>query len=86
MIFQKQLQDKEYNGWLAVEQNVSKLTLLNDDPSLAKALTMQLAQILQPTQASIGSMKTDYVYGDQDTAIFDIFSPMLIGFFVFLCF
>lgn len=82
----KQLQDKEYNGWLAVEQNVSKLTLLNDDPSLAKALTMQLAQILQPTQASIGSMKTDYVYGDQDTAIFDIFSPMLIGFFVFSLF
>lgn len=79
----KQLQDKEYSGWLAVEQNASKLTLLNDDPSRAKALTMQLAQILQPTQASIGSMKTDYVYGDQDTAIFDIFSPMLIGFFVF---
>ena len=44
---------------------------------------MQLAQVLQPTQTSIGSMETDYIYGDKDTAIFDIFSPMLIGFFVF---
>ncbi|WP_342546054.1 ABC transporter permease [Lysinibacillus sp. FSL K6-4013] len=79
----KQLQDKEYDGWLAIEQNASKLTLLNDDPSLAKALAMQLAQVLQPSQAAMGSFETDYVYGDEDTAIFDIFSPMLIGFFVF---
>ncbi|MDC6268917.1 ABC transporter permease [Lysinibacillus fusiformis] len=79
----KQLQDKEYDGWLAIEPNSSKLTLLNDDPSQSKALTMQLAQILQPSQAAMGSLKTDYVYGDEDTAIFDIFSPMLIGFFVF---
>ncbi|MFD4489827.1 ABC transporter permease [Lysinibacillus fusiformis] len=79
----KQLQDNEYDGWLAIEPNSSKLTLLNDDPSQSKALTMQLAQILQPSQAAMGSLKTDYVYGDEDTAIFDIFSPMLIGFFVF---
>ncbi|WP_249660044.1 ABC transporter permease [Lysinibacillus fusiformis] len=79
----KQLQDKEYDGWLAIEPNSSKLTLLNDDPSQSKALTMQLAHILQPSQAAMGSLKTDYVYGDEDTAIFDIFSPMLIGFFVF---
>ena len=44
---------------------------------------MQLAQVLQPSQAAMGSFETDYVYGDEDTAIFDIFSPMLIGFFVF---
>ena len=80
----KQLQDNEYDGWLAIEPNSSKLTLLNADPSQSKALTMQLAQILQPSQAStMGSLKTDYVYGDEDTAIFDIFSPMLIGFFIF---
>ncbi|EAZ87206.1 ABC transporter permease [Lysinibacillus fusiformis] len=79
----KQLQDKEYDGWLEIEPNSSKLTLLNDDPSQSKALTMQLAQILQPSQAAMRSLKTDYVYGDEDTAIFDIFSPMLIGFFVF---
>ncbi|PCD83949.1 ABC transporter permease [Lysinibacillus fusiformis] len=79
----KQLQDKEYDGWLAIEPNSSKLTLLNDDPSQSKALTMQLVQILQPSQAAMRSLKTDYVYGDEDTAIFDIFSPMLIGFFVF---
>lgn len=79
----KQLQDKEYDGWLTIEPNSSKLTLLNDDPSQSKALTMQLTQILQPSQAAFGSLKTDYIYGDEDTAIFDIFSPMLIGFFVF---
>ncbi|MEK5231377.1 ABC transporter permease [Lysinibacillus sp. FSL K6-0232] len=79
----KQLAEKEYTGWLAIDQQTIKLTLLNDDPSQAKLLTMQLAQILQPTQVSTGNLETDYIYGDRDTVIFDIFSPMLIGFFVF---
>lgn len=79
----KQLEEKAYNGWLAVAPTTIKLTLLNDNPSQAKILTMQLAQILQPTPASPNSLETDYVYGGKETVIFDIFSPMLIGFFVF---
>ncbi len=77
------LKEKEYDGWLAIEQSEVKLTLLNDDPSSAKALMMKLSQALQPEQSSMLHLKTEYVYGDENTAIFDIFSPMLTGFFVF---
>lgn len=77
-----QLKEQQYDGWLQIEQNQVALTLLNDDPSTAKVLKMKLSQALQPEQATM-KLTTDYVYGDEDTAIFDIFSPMLIGFFVF---
>ncbi|MGE7941404.1 ABC transporter permease [Lysinibacillus xylanilyticus] len=77
------LKEEKYDGWLAFNQSQLKLTLLNDDPSTAKALKMKLSQVLQPEQSSMMKLTTDYVYGDENTAIFDIFSPMLIGFFVF---
>ncbi|MGE8034634.1 ABC transporter permease [Lysinibacillus sp. NPDC093692] len=77
------LKDEKYDGWLAFQQTQLKLTLLNDDPSTAKALKMKLSQVLQPEQSAMMKLKTDYVYGDENTAIFDIFSPMLTGFFVF---
>jgi len=77
------LKKEQYDGWLAFKQNNIKLTLLNDDPSSTKAVIMKLSQALQPEQASRINLKTEYVYGDENTAIFDIFSPMLTGFFVF---
>ncbi|MDM5247227.1 MULTISPECIES: ABC transporter permease [unclassified Lysinibacillus] len=77
------LKEEKYDGWLAFNQTQLTLTLLNDDPSTAKALKMKLSQVLQPEQSSQMKLMTEYVYGDENTAIFDIFSPMLIGFFVF---
>ncbi|MFJ5764354.1 ABC transporter permease [Lysinibacillus sp. NPDC093210] len=77
------LKEHKYDGWLALHNNQIKLNLLNDDPTTAKAVKIKLSQALQPEQASNMTITTDYVYGDKDTAIFDIFSPMLIGFFVF---
>lgn len=77
------LKDEKYDGWLAFQQTQLKLTILNDDPSTAKALKMKLSQVLQPEQSAMMKLTTDYVYGDENTAIFDIFSPMLTGFFVF---
>ncbi|MFJ5790245.1 ABC transporter permease [Lysinibacillus sp. NPDC093197] len=77
------LKKQKYDGWLALHNNQIKLTLLNDDPTTTKAVMMKLSQVLQPEQASNMTITTDYVYGNKDTAIFDIFSPMLIGFFVF---
>ncbi|KRF63433.1 ABC transporter permease [Bacillus sp. Soil768D1] len=70
------------DGWLQFENGNMKLTLLNDEPSRAKAVQMQLAQGLQG-DANNPSIDAHYVYGDADTKIFDIFSPMLVGFFVF---
>jgi ABC-2 type transport system permease protein len=77
------LKEHKYDGWLALHNNQIKLNLLNDDPTTAKAVKIKLSQVLQPEQASKMTITTNYVYGDKDTAIFDIFSPMLIGFFVF---
>ncbi|MBK5442445.1 MULTISPECIES: ABC transporter permease [unclassified Peribacillus] len=70
------------DGWLQFENGNMKLTLLNDEPSRAKAVQMQLAQGLQG-DANNPSIDSHYVYGDADSKIFDIFSPMLVGFFVF---
>ncbi|WP_042479058.1 ABC transporter permease [Bacillus ndiopicus] len=79
----EQLKEQQYDGWLILGQGNVRLTLLNNDPSSSKVLIMKLSQALQPQQDAAPSLTTDYVYGDKDTAIFDIFSPMLIGFFVF---
>lgn len=80
---QRQLEEDEWDGWLQIEQGSSKLTLLNDEPSRAKALQVQLAQSLQPTQQVSTYFAVKYIYGDKNTSIFDTFSPMLVGYFVF---
>ena len=89
--------DEELDGFLQIEDNQTILTLLNDDPTLAKSLEMKVKQIdtqakqvqLMGTNAvqtelfSQDSMHTNYVYGSGETALFDTFSPILVGFFVF---
>jgi len=80
----QQLQEDEWDGWLQLEQGSYKLTLLNDEPSRAKALQAQLAQGMQLKQQTTSNFVVEYVYGNKDTSLFDTFSPMLVGFFVFL--
>lgn len=80
---QHQLEEKGLDSWLQVDNGEMTLTLLNDDPSRAKAVQMVLAQSLTKQQSSTPALNTNYVYGNADTNIFDIFSPMLVGFFVF---
>ncbi|MFS0784572.1 ABC transporter permease [Bacillus sp. 1P06AnD] len=89
--------DKHLDGFLQIEGESSIITLLNDDPSIAKSLEMKVKQIYNkemqlklmgtngvpselPSQESV---KTNYVYGSSDTELFDTFSPILVGFFVF---
>lgn len=79
----EQLKQDEFDGWLSFEQGSLQLTLLNDDPTIASVLQMKLAQMLQGKAAEADMLTINYVYGDANTALFDIFSPMLIGFFVF---
>lgn len=79
----EQLKKDKFDAWLIFDQGSLQLTLLNDDPSTAHVLQMKLAQLLQGKPTGAGVLTTSYVYGDENTAIFDIFSPMLIGFFVF---
>ena len=82
--------EENLDGLLVVEDNGMTLTLLNDDPSVARSLLMQVNQaLLMQNFAQNGGapaenqLKTDYVYGSEDTEFFDVLSPVLIGFFVF---
>ncbi|GEK35054.1 ABC transporter permease [Kurthia sibirica] len=77
---ESKLKSSEYAAWLEFK-NPSKLYLLNAEPSSSKAVEMAIASLsMQPQKQK---MATTYVYGDKNTKVFDIFSPMLIGFFVF---
>lgn len=89
--------DKNLDGFLQFEGDKSTITLLNDDPTIAKSLEMKVKQIysketqfkllgakgLPSELLSQDSMKTEYIYGSSDTELFDTFSPILVGFFVF---
>lgn len=83
--------EDELDGFLQLDNGEVALTLTNDDPSVAKTLEMKIKQLLQ-LQAQASATKvagepqaitTNYIYGDSETVLFDTFSPMLIGFFVF---
>ena len=89
--------DNDLDGFLQVEDDKTTLTVLNDDPAIAKSLEMKVKQIystenqlklmesigMQSKLPSQDSMKTNYVYGSSETELFDTFSPILVGFFVF---
>ena len=89
--------DKDLDGFLQVEGDQTTLTLLNDDPTIAKSLEMKVKQIdtqakqlklmgtnaIQSELLSQDSLNTNYVYGSSETELFDTFSPILVGFFVF---
>lgn len=80
---QEKMIEKDTDGWLHVENGKMKLTLLNDEPTRAKAVQMQMMQGLQGNEKSAPSIEEKYVYGDANTKGFDTFSPMLVSFFVF---
>jgi ABC-2 type transport system permease protein len=89
--------DKDLDGFLQVEGDQTTLTLLNDDPTIAKSLEMKVKQIdtqakqlklmgtnaIQSELLSQDSLNTNYIYGSSETELFDTFSPILVGFFVF---
>lgn len=85
------------DGFLEIKGESATLTLLNDDPTVAKSLKMKVTQIVNKmaqlqlmsnhaTQENLlqnEAIQTNYVYGSSETKTFDTFSPMLVGFFVF---
>lgn len=79
---QKALDDK-LDGWLVMKDGKLVLTLQNDQPSRAKALQLKLKQTLSGQQQQAIPISIDYVYGDKDTVLFDVISPILVSFFVF---
>lgn len=87
--------EHDLDGLLEVDGEKATLTLLNDDPTVAKSLEMKVTQIVskmaqmqligpnQSIQLQEDMVQTAYVYGSSDTVLFDTFSPVLVGFFVF---
>ncbi|SOB99198.1 ABC-2 type transport system permease protein [Ureibacillus xyleni] len=83
----------KYNldGFLQIDGTETTLTLLNEDPTVAKSLEMKVKQVISKevqfkltgTNQSNDHIQTNYIYGSSDTKIFDTFSPILVGFFVF---
>lgn len=87
----------ELDAFLKVENEKPALTLLNSDPAIANKLQMKVkqligakmqAQLLEKSGMKIplqteDMVKTEYVYGSSKTEFFDVFSPILVGFFVF---
>lgn len=83
-VFNEQaLQESDFDGWLLQQGTNWQLTLVNDEPARAKALQNTLALALQQSSNEQPNLALNYIYGTADTTSFDIFSPMLIGFFVF---
>ncbi|WP_332645378.1 ABC transporter permease [Lysinibacillus sp. 54212] len=78
---ESKLRDDNFDGWLNFQEQGMLLTLLNDNPSAAKAIQTTVAKAMQSQASLINDI--NYIYGDENTVIFDVFSPMLIGFFVF---
>lgn len=80
----ERMAEEEMDGWLHMEEEELALTILNDKPSRSGSVKMLLAQTFNVNDSAANqSIETKYVYGDEETKIFDIFSPMLVGFFVF---
>jgi len=80
----EQMTEEKMDGWLHMEEDELVLSLLNDQPSRSGSVKVLLAQTFNVGNVAANpSINTEYVYGDEETKIFDIFSPMLVGFFVF---
>lgn len=88
--------NEHLDGLLQKEEDKYILTLQNSDPSSAKALQMKVKQAISaqaqqqlikhiPVQVQTAkqNVETKYVYGNSNTAFFDVLSPILVGFFVF---
>lgn len=92
----KTVVDDDLDGLLKMTQESPELILQNSDPSISKTLQMKVNQVLGTFAQSMqmgknapqiknmpAKLDTTYVYGNSDTSIFDVLSPVLVGFFVF---
>ena len=86
--------EDDLDGLLIVHNDKTELILENSDPSISAALKIKIyavisSHLLTNVSAQTGidtdsiSFSTDYVYGSENTNLFDTISPVMIGFFVF---
>ena len=79
--------ENELDGYLVSKAGTLNLTIENTDPSRSKFLRTKIQQALAmgsgKSELMKGELKTNYMYGSEDTTFFDVLSPILVGFFVF---
>jgi len=89
----KTIVEDKLDGLLQMTNGKLILTLQNSDPSTSQVLQMRITQAMATqfiSKLNVGvvkisppSIKTKYIYGSSKTSFFDIFSSILVGFFVF---
>lgn len=79
--------ENELDGYLVSKAETLNLTIENTDPSRSKFLQTKIQQAFAmgsgKSELMKGEIKTNYMYGSEDTTFFDVLSPILVGFFVF---
>jgi ABC-2 type transport system permease protein len=80
-----QLEKQEIDAFIEMDSGTPKITLEGSDPSVNKAVLVSVQKAFQALAPQTQSMdlKTIYLHGSEDMALFDNFGPVLIGFFVF---
>jgi ABC-2 type transport system permease protein len=80
-----QLEKQEIDAFIEMDGGTPKITLEGSDPSVNKAVLVSVQKAFQALAPQTQSMdlKTIYLHGSEDMALFDNFGPVLIGFFVF---
>ncbi|EZP78918.1 ABC transporter [Parageobacillus genomosp. 1] len=81
----KQLEKQQIDAFMEMDEGAPKITLEGSDPTVNKAVLMTVQKALQELAPQTQSLrlKTTYLHGSEDMALFDNFGPVLIGFFVF---
>jgi ABC-2 type transport system permease protein len=79
--------ENELDGYLVSKAGTLNLTIENTDPSGSKFLQTKIQQAFAmgsgKSELMKGELKTNYMYGSEETTFFDVLSPILVGFFVF---
>ncbi|MGB2992831.1 MAG: ABC transporter permease [Paenisporosarcina sp.] len=79
--------ENELDGYLVLKDGTLNLTIENTDPSRSKLLQTKIQQAFAmgsgKSELMNDELKTNYMYGSEDTTFFDVLSPILVGFFVF---
>ncbi|WMT17733.1 ABC transporter permease [Parageobacillus toebii] len=81
----KQLEKQQIDAFIEMDEGAPEITLEGSDPTVNKAVLMTVQKAFQELAPQTQSLrlKTTYLHGSEDMALFDNFGPVLIGFFVF---
>src|SRR4051812_28276332 len=81
---EKDLSNKELDGYLLFENQVPTVILEGSDPSINGSVMKWVQHTLKPLQPNSGIEPViEYLYGSSAMRQLDYFGPVLLGFFVF---